>query len=91
MDGMERRNAIRRDVELKATIEGEAGQPALDAVVRNISDSGARLEGADLSASPDQFALTITQESGETKKRPARVVWRSEGAVGVNFCDYIGA
>lgn len=91
MDGMERRNAIRREVELKATIGGEAGQPGWDALVRNISDSGARLEGADLSASPEYFDLTITEESGEAKKRPARVMWRTEGAVGVNFCDYIGA
>jgi hypothetical protein len=91
MDGIERRNAVRRDVELKATIEGGSGQPALAAVVRNISDSGARLEGPALPASSDRFDLTITRESGESEKHPARVVWRSEGAVGVNFCDYIGA
>ena len=91
MVGIERRRAERPRVELKATIEGTAGRPELDAVVRDISDSGARLEGAALSGSPEQFDLTITQASGETKKRRARVVWRTEGAVGVNFSDYIGA
>jgi len=91
MDGIERRRAERVQVELQATIDGETGQPALGAVVRNISATGARLEGADLDAAPDLFDLTIAQDSGETETRRARLVWRTEGAIGVDFSDYIGA
>lgn len=91
MDGQERRGSKREQVELRATIESVGEQPAFDTVVRNISASGARLEGANLDSTPETFDLTITQDSGQTETRRARLVWRTEGAVGVNFSDYIGA
>ncbi len=91
MDFIERREAKRVQVEWQATIEGSVGRPPLEAVVRDISEGGARLEGADLPVSPQVFDLTITQASGETEKRRARLVWRTEGKMGVRFSDYIGA
>ncbi len=91
MEGSERRTAQRIQVELKATIEGSGGHEALGAIVRDISTGGARLEGANFASAPEQFDLTITTEAGKTETRRARLVWRGEGAVGVNFGDYIGA
>jgi hypothetical protein len=91
MDRIEKRRDKRVEVDLKATIETAAGQRAIEALVRNISRGGARLEGADVSNAPDHFKLTIVTESGEIETRPVRLVWRMEGAVGVNFSDYIGA
>ena len=91
MDFIERRKAKRVRVELQATIEGSVGRPPLEAVVRDISEGGARLEGADLAASPELFNLTIMQASGETETRCARLVWWTEGRIGVRFSDYIGA
>lgn len=91
MANQERRGAKRDQVELKATIELDGGLPNLGAVVRNISATGARLEGADLASAPDTFDVTITREPGKTETRRARLVWRTEGAVGINFSDFIGA
>ena len=86
MDLSERRKAERVRVELPATIDGSAW-----VVVRDLSEEGAGLEGADLATLPEDFDLTITQPSGEIKKRRARLVWRKEGKVGVRFSDTIGA
>ena len=86
MDFIERRKAKRVRVELPATIEGSAWVH-----VRDLSEDGAGLEGADLAALPEEFDLTITQASGETKKRRARLVWRREGKMGVRFSDTIGS
>jgi hypothetical protein len=91
MDPIERRTVERMQVELQATIVADARRPALEAVVRDISAGGARLEGADVGAVPKDFDLTITHASGETEVRHAQLVWQSEGAVGVRFSDYIGA
>ena len=86
MDFIERRKAKRVRVELPATIEGSAW-----VLVRDLSEDGAGLEGADLAALPEEFDLAITQAPGETKKRRARLVWRREGKMGVRFSDTIGA
>lgn len=91
MDGIERRGAERVPVELKAAIEAEAGRPSLGVMVRNISTTGARLEGAEVATAPDEFDLKIMQDSGEIEMRRARLVWRDGGAIGVRFSDFIGA
>jgi hypothetical protein len=91
MDGIEKRRYERVDVDLKATIEADAGERAIDAVVRNISRGGARLEGPEVAAAPDHFNLKIMNESGEVETRSVKLVWRMDGAVGVNFSDFIGA
>ena len=46
------RDGVRVQCEFPATIELGAG-PAIRAVVRNISTCGARLEGADVVAAPE--------------------------------------
>jgi len=91
MDGIEKRRDERVPVDLKALIAGPEGQRVIEAFVRNISRGGARLEGPEVSAAPEHFDLTITTETGETQTRHVRLAWRMEGAVGVNFSDYIGA
>jgi hypothetical protein len=91
MDGIEKRRFERVEVDLKATIEAAAGDRPIEAVVRNISLGGARLEGPQVSEAPDLFNLKIVTESGEVETRPVKLVWRMDGAVGVDFGDYIGA
>jgi hypothetical protein len=91
MDSIERRASERVQVELPATIEGDAQRPKLTAVVRDISEGGARLEGVDVNAAPEAFDLTITHASGVTELRHAQLVWQTEGVVGVRFSDYIGS
>jgi hypothetical protein len=90
MHKSDERDGVRVPCEYEARIEPEAG-PALRAVVRNISIRGARLEGDDVVAAPEQFDLSITRNGGATERRRARRVWRLDGAMGVNFIDGAGA
>jgi hypothetical protein len=90
MHKSDKRDGVRVPCEFEARIEPEAG-PALRAVVRNISTRGARLEGVDVVAVPEQFDLLITRDRGATERRRARRVWGLDGAMGVNFIDSVGA
>jgi hypothetical protein len=90
MGRSDKRDGDRVPCEFEARIEPEAG-PALRAVVRNISTRGARLEGVDAVAVPEQFDLSITRNGGATERRRARRVWQLDGAMGVNFIDGPGA
>ena len=60
------------------------GYGALECVVRNLSDHGARLALGETTAVPNAFSLQI---SGEDVVRPAIVLWRSPSAVGLAFDD----
>jgi len=84
------RDGVRVPCEFQATIEPPAG-PVLRAVVRNISTRGARLEGVDVVAVPEQFDLLITRDTGATERRRARRVWGLAETMGVNFIDRVGA
>ena len=55
--------------------------PALNCVVRNISDKGAMLKANPIGV-PDAFTLVIKPEM---VKRGCQVVWRSTDKVGVSF------
>ena len=90
MHKSDKRDGDRVPCEFEARIEPEAG-PALRAVVRNISLRGARLEGVDPVAVPEQFDLLIERDIGGTERRRARRVWGLDGAMGVNFIDGAGA
>src|ERR1700737_14313 len=50
--------------------------------VRNISATGASIEGANLTRTPDHFVLVLEMESAA---RSCKVVWRSKTRIGVSF------
>ena len=50
--------------------------------VRNISATGAALEGANLGKTPDRFVLVMEMESAA---RPCKVIWRNKTQIGVQF------
>jgi len=50
--------------------------------VRNISATGAALEGANLAKTPDRFVLVMEMESAAL---PCKVVWRNKTQIGVQF------
>jgi hypothetical protein len=79
------RSAKRRRCYLGARFIFNGGRNSLDAVVRNVSLSGARLEAEDLSSIPPEFDLLIGGSVGESRVRHARRVWQNRGAVGVAF------
>ena len=60
----------------------EFGGGAIDCTVRNLSATGASIEGAKLAQAPDTFTLTLEMESAA---RPCRVVWRKKARIGVRF------
>ncbi len=90
MAGLNIRDNRRVACEYVATIERAEGSRSLRAVVRNISAHGARLEGADVDAAPEQFYLSIVNESGRVERRRARRVWQDQDAIGVAFLDGSG-
>lgn len=57
-----------------------------DCLIRNMSQSGARLTFDHIAAIPGEFELMIHQK-GES--RPVRIVWRHEREAGVVFLDQI--
>ena len=53
--------------------------------VRNLSLTGARLEGPEVDGCPEVFDLRIVHDSGAVEKLSARCIWRSPGVIGVRF------
>jgi hypothetical protein len=54
----------------------------LDCVIRNLSESGAKLELSCSVTLPDRFELVIPRK-GETRR--ARIVWRKDDLMGIAF------
>ena len=74
------RSAPRHKVLKAATISFGGG--AISCTVRNLSDSGASLEGASQIGIPDSVVLEL-----DGGGRRCRVVWRKEKRIGVRFVD----
>jgi hypothetical protein len=78
----DRRSEGRRRVLKGARLEFNRGYGAMECVVRNQSDRGARLVLGDTMGVPPRFELAI---AGECEARRARVRWRTGEAVGIVF------
>ncbi|MDQ6433570.1 PilZ domain-containing protein [Mesorhizobium sp. LHD-90] len=78
----DRRQEDRRRVFKGARLTFNKGYGAFECVVRNVSESGARLVFGDTSAIPSHFDLLM---SGEERARKATVRWRSVTALGVSL------
>src|SRR4051794_3450993 len=78
----EPRNSPRQRSLMGASLSFHNGRSTVDCLVRNISESGARLSVSPAVSLPQTIELLIPQK-GTT--RAARVVWRSESEVGVAF------
>jgi hypothetical protein len=76
----ESRGAARRNVLRAANLR--FGKKRLTCTVRNLSATGASIEGANLVQVPDTFTLVLEMESAV---RPCRVVWRRKARIGVRF------
>jgi hypothetical protein len=74
------RKAPRRAVRLTGRIS--FASKSLTCMVRDISESGASIEDANLALVPDRFRLIIEMESAE---RRCTVVWRKPTRIGVRF------
>lgn len=76
---LERRIAPRRNTNIQATIT--MGFSTMPCVVRNVSDSGAKLEVERVTAIPDRFDLVVPKH----RPQACRVVWRAMKEIGVQY------
>jgi hypothetical protein len=77
------RRAVRRHKVFKgAKLRFNGGYGALDCIVRNLSDNGARLVFGDIAAVPSSFDFRL---SGAEASVPAVVRWRGVEDVGIEF------
>jgi len=79
------RTLERRECELECSIEATDSTPERRALLRNLSHTGARLEGHELDGCPETFELRIVHTSGAVEKVNAHCIWRKPGAIGVRF------
>lgn len=69
---------------LRGHIIFNGGASTFDCVIRNVSPAGARLDMADSVALPTEFDLDIPHRGRAFR---VRIVWRSEGQVGVEMIE----
>ena len=79
----------RRDTKRNRMLKGgyiafSARHATMPCVLRDLSDTGARLQVAQSSAVPDTFELIVELDGLEV---PCQVVWRKMTEVGVEFLD----
>jgi hypothetical protein len=80
MNDEDRRTAVRRRALKAGKIVFNDGASVIDCTVRDLSETGARVLVDSPLGVPPRFVLDV---SGTL--RPARVVWRKAGALGVAF------
>lgn len=78
---VERRNAIRRRILKGGVLSFNKGYSTFECVVRNVSDSGARISLGETFALPNAFKLHVDGSPA----RFAEICWRSPMALGVRF------
>jgi hypothetical protein len=78
--GRDKRKAARRDVRRAGRIS--FARQSLTCTVRNISATGAAIEGSHIAGLPDSFRLVMEMESAA---RDCKVVWRKPKQIGVEF------
>ena len=82
----ERRKSFRVEWYSEAKIYDLEGRFARRCIVCNFSNGGAKIAGVEPAAIPDEFILRISPHG---RAHRCHVIWRSEGAVGVEFSDNI--
>jgi hypothetical protein len=81
MDDSERRAAPRKRTLKGGRIAFNAGQSTIECVIRNLSETGAKLHVSSVIGIPPTFELLLSDNS----RRKCRVVWRSLQEMGVTF------
>ncbi|MDB5589801.1 PilZ domain-containing protein [Enterovirga sp.] len=79
----DRRLSPRKTVALEGRIFLPGGR-AVSCITVDVSQSGARVKLGGNVLLPERFELSIPPEAS---RRPARLVWRSQDAVGIQYLD----
>jgi PilZ domain len=77
------RGAPRRRVLKAAQIVYEGGQTVIECMIRDISDSGAKIDTEVALALPSLFWVVLPDGA----RRPAKLVWQNANLLGVHFTD----
>jgi hypothetical protein len=79
---LEKRLAPRRNTVIPATIIYNAGRTKTECIIRNLSESGAKLEiRSSIASIPNTFDLIAPGH----RPHPCRVMWRTLKEMGVQF------
>ena len=79
---LEKRLSPRRNTSIEAVLVYNSGRTRTDCVIRNLSDSGAKLElKGSVASIPNTFDLIAPGH----RPHPCRVVWRTLKELGVQF------
>ncbi|MEP7241180.1 MAG: PilZ domain-containing protein [Devosia sp.] len=78
---LEKRLAPRRNTMIAAVVAFDGGATRMDCVIRNLSDTGAKLQLASVGAVPKHFDLLVP---GHVPQK-CRVVWRALKELGIEF------
>ena len=80
---IELRRSTRKDVHFPAWIDVSDGSNPRNCTVLDVSEDGARIALASPCELPTEFWLVLSKDG--TRRRRCRMVWRSEGEMGVNY------
>jgi hypothetical protein len=84
MEDNNKRRAARQRVLKAGKIAYANGSIVIDCTIRNLSETGARLQVPTSVAIPDRFEFV---EAASGKRRPATVMWRKGDLMGIRFDD----
>ena len=80
---LEQRASPRRNVMIEAVIVFDGGRTKMHAIIRNLSDGGAKLEVEKVVGVPNTFDLFAPG----MRPHSCRVAWRALRELGVQFLD----
>jgi len=79
----EQRSSPRQRMLKSAHVVFNDGHSTINCVVRNLSETGAKLKVADVIGIPQRFDLALPG----TERRACRVIWHSATELGVTFVE----
>jgi PilZ domain len=81
-DGADRRAGQRHRVLKGGTLHFNKGYSSLECVVRDLSETGARIQMGETFGVPSRFMMSI---SGEDERVEASLRWRNARSIGLSF------
>jgi hypothetical protein len=82
---LEKRLSPRRNTVIEATIVFDGGRTRIRCIIRNMSETGAKLEVASVTRIPRTFDLVVDK----VRPQACVVIWRAVKELGVQFRDPI--
>jgi hypothetical protein len=80
---LEKRLSPRRNTAIEATIVFDGGRTRIRCIIRNMSETGAKLEVASVTRIPRTFDLVVDK----VRPQACIVIWRAVKELGVQFRD----